>query len=193
MLIKKNNFLGIEEKKVLAMEEVQGQRKARIESESKNLVGQINTLKSEINILKHDKIDLQQQINSGKRECDTLERQINTYQNVIIAFKNDFTRFKDLNDVLNETVDFWDVLERGGFWNRQEQTDCQTDIICIQTACLAKHGIDILDSILGSLQALRISHSNGWDEYEAKANLSKLIGPEAAEKLKYKERPTMER
>jgi len=193
MLSKKNNFLGIGEKKVLAMEEAQEQRKARIVYENKTLESQSNILKSEINILKHEKIDLQQQINSGKRECDTLERQINTYQNVIIAFKNDFTRFKDLNDVLNETVDFWDVLERGGFWNRQEQTDCQTDIICIQTACLAKHGIDILDSILGSLQALRISHGNGWDEYEAKANLSKLIGPEAAERLRYKQRDPFSR
>jgi len=184
----KKNYLNIEGKKVAAMEEVLNLKKARIESESKNLESKTNSLRSEIIGSQQELVNLHQRIDSKKRECDTLERQINTYQNVIIALKNDFARFKDIKDILDETNDFWDVLENEEIRSRQELIDFQRDIICIQTACIANYGMDLLDSVLGSLQMQNISHSNGWDEEEAKANLSKLIGPEAAEKLRHRER-----
>jgi len=184
----KKNQLNVEEKKIVAMEEALNLKKARITHENKTFDSENSTLRSENNILKNEKGDLQQQINTDKRECDTLERQINTYQNAIVALRRGFERGKDIMDVLNETDDFWDVLENGEIRNRQELMDFQTDIINIQTAYIAKHGMDLLDFILGSLQMKNISHGNGWDEVEAKANLSKLIGPEAAERLQYKER-----
>jgi len=164
-----NNRLNVEEKRIAAMEEAQEQRKTRIVQESKTL---------EV---------LQQKIDTGKHEYQTLERQKNTLQNDIKALRNVFEGFKDIKDVLEETEAFWDVLESGEIRSRQ-LVDFQNDIISIQEAYLAKHGLDLLDSLLASSQAQNIKYSQGWDEYEAKANLSKLIGPEAAYRLSLKQR-----
>jgi len=189
---RKNN-LSVEERKVTAWEQALTLKKTEIKSESENLEKKINPLRSEITKLTQELTSIQQTINTAKQEHNTLGRQINAYQNAIVALRKDFNRFNGLQDVLNETDSFWDVLENGNLRSRQDLIDFQTDIINIQTACIAKHGMDLLDSILGSLQMKNISHGNGWDVAEANAVLSKLIGPEAAERLRYRERDSFGR
>jgi len=203
--------LNTEGKKVVAMEEAQEQRKARISHENKTLDSENNILRNENNTLKNENsilrnefnrltqelVNFTQETNSKKREINTLEHQSNVLQNDIKALISGFEQGKDLKAVLKETESFWDVLESGEISSRQEMTDIQQDIISIYEACFAKHGVDLLDSLLGSLQFQiqfqRYGRNCGWDEAEAQANLSKLIGPEAAEKLRYKERDSFGR